>query len=159
MEKRVKRWSDEEVLRLREIMTRYTKDVEGCKQAAQELDRSYSGVLNKWNSIKPKNVKPSVEEVRDILYKEISKNPGNLQEAFRITAEKTNRKADSIMRGYYSKNGVYSRHNASTCFTMISKDRMAANSKIFDSSKAPKTTKQRIKVWIANILGIKKEDL
>ena len=51
------------------------------------------------------------------------------------------------------------RHNASTCFAMISKDRMAANSKIFDSSKMLKTTKQRIKIWIANMLGIKKEDL
>lgn len=159
MEKRVKKWSEEEILRLREIMTRYTKDVEGCKQAAQELGRPYSGVLSKWNHIKPKNVRPSVEEVRDILYKNISKNPGNLQEAFRITAEKTNRKVDSIVQGYYKKNGVYSRHNASTCFAMISKDRMAANAKNYDSSKMPKTTKQRIKIWIASMLGIKKEDL
>ena len=159
METNKKRWSEEEILRLREIMTRYTKDTEGCRQAAQELGRPYTGVLTKWNSIKPKNIKPSVEEVKDILYKNISKNPGNLQEAFRITAEQTGRKTDSIMKGYYSKNGAYSRHKASTCFTMISKDKMAANSKIFDSSKAPKTTKQRIKHLIANMLGIKKEDL
>lgn len=159
METNRKRWSKEEVSRLREIMTRYTKDVEGCRQAAQELGRPYSGVHAKWNSIKPKSTRPSVEEVRDILYKNISKNPGNLQEAFRITAEQTGRKTDSITKGYYSKNGVYSRHKASTCFTMISKDRMAANAKNYDSSKAPKTTKQRIKLWIANMLGIKKEDL
>lgn len=154
-----KRWSEEEILRLREIMTRYTKDVEGCKQAAQELSRSYGATLQKWNSIKPKKIKLSVEEVKDILYKNISKNPGNLREAFRITAEQTGRKTDSIMKGYYNKNSAYSRHKASTCFTIISKNRMAANSKNFDSNKVPKTTKQRIKVWIANILGIKKEDL
>lgn len=154
-----KRWSEEEILRLREIMTRYTKNVEGCKQAAKELGRPYEGVLKKWSHIKPKNVRPSVEEVRDILYKNISENPGNLQEAFRITAEKTNRKVDSIIQGYYRKNGAYSRHNASTCFTMISKHHMAANAKNYDSSKMPKTTKQRIKIWIAGMLGIKKEDL
>lgn len=154
-----KRWSEEEILRLREIMTRYTKDVEGCKQAAQELGRSYSATLNKWSRIKPKKIKPSVEEVKDILYKNISKNPGNLQEAFRVTAEKTNRTVGSIIQGYYSKNSPYSRHKASTCFAMISKDKMAANAKNYDSSKMPKTTKQRIKLWIANMLGIKKEDL
>ena len=159
MKKGTKRWSEEEILRLRKIMTRYTKDVEGCKQAAQELGRSYSATLKKWSSIKPKNIKPSVEEVKDILYKNISKNPGNLQEAFRITAEKTNRKVDSIVQGYYRKNSPYSRHRVSACFAMISKDKMAANAKNYNSSKMPKTTKQRIKLWIANMLGIKKEDL
>ena len=159
METNRKRWSEEEISRLKQIMTRYTVDTEGCKYAAQELDRSYGATLQKWNSIKPKNIKSSVEEVKDILYKNISKNPGNLQEAFRITAEQTGRKTDSIMQGYYSKNSAYSRHKASTCFAMISKDRMASNAKNYDSSKMPKTTKQRIKLWIANILGIRKEDL
>lgn len=159
MKKGTKRWSEEEILRLREIMTRYTKDVEGCKQAAQELGRSHGAILKKWYSIKPKNIKLSVEEVKDILYKNISKNPGNLREAFRVTAEQTNRTVGSIAQGYYSKNSPYSRHKASTCFAIISKDKMAANAKNYDSSKMPKTTKQRIKFWIANMLGIKKEDL
>lgn len=159
MKKGTKRWSEEEILRLREIMTRYTIDKEGCKYAAQELGRSHGATLKKWNNIKPNNIKLSVEEVKDILYKNISKNPGNLREAFRITAEQTNRTVGSIAQGYYSKNSPYSRHKASTCFAIISKDKMAANAKNYDSSKMPKTTKQRIKLWIANILGIKKEDL
>jgi len=159
MEKKLKRWSEEEILRLREIMTRYTKGTEGCRYAAEELHRPYTGVYSKWQEIKPKNIRPSIEEVRDILYKNISNNPGNLTEAFRLTAEQTNRTVVSIQSGYYKKNGAYSRHNASTCFAMISKNRMAANAKNYDSSKMPKTTKQRIKFWIANMLGIKKEDL
>ena len=157
MEKKLKRWSDEEVLRLREIMTRYTKGTEGCKYAAEELNRPYTGVYSKWQEIKPKNIRPSTKEVKDILYKNISKNPGNLKEAFRITAEQTNRAVSTIANGYYQKNGAYSRHNASTCFAMISKDRMAANAKNYNSSKMPKTTKQKLKLWIANILGITPE--
>lgn len=159
MEKKLKRWSEEEILRLREIMTRYTKGTEGCRYAAQELHRPYAGVYSKWQEIKPKNIRPSIEEVKDILYKNISKNPGNLKEAFRITAEQTGRAVSTITDGYYNKKGAYSRHNASTCFAMISKNRMAANAKNYDSSKMPKTTKQRIKLWIAGMLGIKKEDL
>ena len=159
MKREHKRWSEEEILRLREIMTRYTKGTEGCKYAAQELNRPYKGVYAKWVAIKPKTPRPSVDETRNILYKNISKNPGNIQEACRITAEQTGRKLCTIHDGYYKKSGAYSRHKASTCFTLISKNRMAANSKNFDSTKVPKTTKQRIKVWIANILGIKKEDL
>ena len=158
-DKKRPRWSKEEISRLRQIMTRYTKGTEGCKYAAQELNRTYTSVYTKWMEIKPKTQRPSIEETRDILYKNISKNPGNLKEAFRITAEQTGRKTDSIIKGYYSKNGAYSRHKASTCFAMISKDRMAANAKNYDSSKMPKTTKQRIKSWIANILNIRKEDL
>ena len=159
MKREHKKWSEEEILRLREIMTRYTKGTEGCKYATQELNRPYTGVYAKWLEIKPKISRPSIDETRDILYKNISKNPGNLKEAFRITAEQTDRAVSTITKGYYNRNGAYSRYNASTCFTMISKNRMAANSKNFDSTKVPKTTKQRIKVWIANILGIKKEDL
>lgn len=159
MEKKLKRWSEEEILRLREIMTRYTKGTEGCKYAARELNRPYTGVYSKWMEIKPKTQRPSVDETRDILYKNISKNPGNLKKAFRKTAEETGRSVSTIHDGYYNKKGAYSRHNASTCFTMISKNRIAANSKNFDSSKSQKTTKQRIKQFVASILGIKKEDL
>lgn len=159
MEKRVKKWSEEEILRLREIMTRYTKGTEGCRYAAQEFNRPYTGVYAKWLEIKPKTIRPSVEEVRNVLYKNISENPGNLREAFRLTAKQTDRSVTSIADGYYKKSGAYSRHNTSTCFAIISKDKMAANAKNYDSSKMPKTTKQRIKLWIANMLGIKKEDL
>ena len=42
---------------------------------------------------------------------------------------------------------------------MASKHRMASNAKNYDSTKMPKTTKQRIKIWIAQLRGIRKEDL
>ena len=160
MKREHKKWSEEEILRLREIMTRYTKDVEGCKYAAQELGRSYKGVYVKWNHIKPnKRAYSSSKETAKILYENVSKYPGNIREAFRATAEQTGKNKDYISNMYYQKKSPYHHSKASTCFTMISKNRMAANSKNFDSSKMPKTTKQRIKLWIANILGIKKEDL
>ena len=160
MEKKLKRWSEEEISRLREIMTRYTVDKEGCIYAAQELGRPFKGVYYKWNSIKPnKRAYSSSKETAKILYENVSKYPGNIHEAFRVTAEQTGKKKDYISNMYYQKKSPYHHSKASTCFTMISKNRMAANSKNFDSSKMPKTTKQRIKLWIANILGIKKEDL
>jgi len=155
-----KRWSEEEISRLREIMTRYTKDIEGCKYAAQELGRSFNGVYNKWNSIKPnKRDYSSSKETAKILYENVSKYPGNIREAFRVTAEQTGKNKDYIAGMYYQKKSPYHHSKASTCLTVISKNRMSSNYKNFDSSLSQKTTKQKIKQFIANILGIKKEDL
>lgn len=160
MEKKLKRWSEEEILRLREIMTRYTIDIEGCKYAAQELGRTYSSVHDKWNSIKPnKKAYSSREKTAKILYKNVSKYPGNIREAFRVTAEQTGKSESYIDQLYYQKKSPYHHSKMSTCFMMASKHHMAANAKNYDSSKMPKTTKQRIKLWIAGMLGIRKEDL
>ena len=154
------RWTDDEISRLKQIMTRYSIDTEGCRYAAQELGRSYRGVYHKWNSIKPnKRAYSSSKETAKILYENVSKYPGNIHEAFRKTAEQTGKNKNYISNLYYHKKSPYHHSKVSTCFTMISKNRMAANSKNFDSSKMPKTTKQRIKIWIAGMLGIKKEDL
>ena len=155
-----KRWSEEEILRLREIMTRYTVDIEGCKYAAQELGRPFKGVCSKWNSIKPnKRAYSSSKETAKILYENVSKYPGNIHEAFRVTAEQTGKSINYIDQLYYQKKSPYHHSKASTCLTVISKNRMSSNYKNFDSSLSQKTTKQRIKLFIANILGIKKEDL
>lgn len=155
-----KKWSEEEILRLREIMTRYTVDIEGCKYAAQELGRSYNGVCVKWNKIKPnKRAYSSSKETAEILYENVSKYPGNIHEAFRVTAEQTGKSKDYISNMYYQKKSPYHHSKASTCLTVISKNKMSSNYKNFDSSLSQKTTKQRIKQFIANILGIKKEDL
>ena len=160
METNRKRWSKEEILRLREIMTRYTVDIEGCKYAAQELGRSYDGVCKKWNSVKPnKRAYSSSKETAKVLYENVSKYPGNIHEAFRVTAEQTGKSKNYIDSMYYQKSSPYHHSKASTCFTLISKNKMSSNYKNFDSSKSQKTTKQRIKQFIANILGIKKEDL
>ena len=99
------------------------------------------------------------KDLADVLYKNVSKNPGNISEALRQTAEQTGRSYRTIHHAYYDKNSSINRNNVATCFMMASKHHMAANAKNYDSSKMPKTTKQRIKLWIANILGIKKEDL
>lgn len=158
MEKKNKKWSEEEISRLREIMTRYTVDVEGCRYAAQELGRPYNGVYSKWSSIKPnKKAYSSTKKTAEILYKNVSDNPGNIQEAIRITAEQT-KKSPSLIEGiYYSKNSPYHHSKTSTCLTLISKNKISSNYKNFNSSQ--KTTKQRIKQFAASILGIKKEDL
>jgi hypothetical protein len=158
MRNNAKKWSDEEISRLREIMTRYTVDKEGCIFAAQELGRPYSGVYAKWQQIKPNKPKRmSQEELGKILYTNVSKYPGNLSEAFRVTAEQTGKTVTHIAGRYYDKDSPINRHKSSTCFTMISKDKMASNSKNFNT--ATKTTKQKIKQLIANLFGIKKEDL
>jgi hypothetical protein len=155
-----KNWSEEEILRLREIMTRYTVDKEGCKFAAQELGRPYSGVYTKWNSIKPnKRAYSSSKETAKVLYENVSKYPGNIHEAFRVTAEQTGKSKNYIDKMYYHKKSPYHHSKVSTCLTVISKNRMSSNYKNFNSSLSQKTTKQRIKQFIANILGIKKEDL
>lgn len=160
METNRKTWSNEEVSRLRQIMTRYTKDTEGCKYAAQELGRSYKSIYDKWYKIKPnKKSWSSKEEIAEILYSNVSKYPGNIQEAIRKTAEQTQRSKKYIESIYYTKSSPYHHSKASTCLTVISKNKMSSNYKNFNSSSSQKTTKQRIKLFIANILGIKKEDL
>ena len=158
--KKQPKWSKEEVSKLRQIMTRYTVDKEGFAAASQELGRSYTAVRTKWNKIKPdKRPYGNTEEVIKALYTNVSKNPGNISEALRQTAEQTGKSFTSLKNTYYDKNSLYNRSKMSTCFMMASKHHMAANAKNYDSSKMPKTTKQRIKIWIANMLGIKKEDL
>ena len=155
-----KRWSDEEILRLREIMTRYTVDTEGCRYASQELGRPYSGVYAKWCKIKPdkRNFNAKEDDVK-VLYNNISKYPGNISEAIRKTARETGRSYSNLQKAYYSTKSPYYHGKTATCFTMISKDRIASNAKNYDSAKMPKTTKQKVKQIIAKILGIKKEDL
>lgn len=160
METKRKKWSEEEILRLREIMTRYTVDVEGCRYATQELGRSYQGVYTKWNKIKPnKRAYSSSKETAEILYENVSKHPGNINEAIKITAEQIGKSKGYVANIYYMTKSPYHHSKASTCLTVISKNRMSSNYKNFDSSLSQKTTKQRIKLFIANILGIKKEDL
>ena len=160
MEKKLKRWSEEEISRLKQIMTRYTVDKEGCIYAAQELGRPFKGVCNKWNKIKPnKRAYSSSKETAKILYENVSKYPGNIHEAFRVTAEQTGKSRNYIDQLYYQKKSPYHHSKASTCLTVISKNKMSSNYKNFNSSLSQKTTKQRIKQFIANFLGIKKEDL
>ena len=154
----IKKWSDEEVARLKQIMTRYSIDVEGCKVAAQELGRPYGGVYSKWLKIKPnKRTFSNKEELAKILYKNISKYPGNISKAMRISAEEANKSFGTMSALYYDKNSPYHYSKAATCFTIISKDKISSNKKNFND--AHRTTKQRIKSFIIRFLGITKEDL
>jgi len=153
-----KHWSEDEITRLRQIMTRYTIDKEGCLAASQELGRPYKGVLSKWSEIKPnKRTISDKEELARVLYKNVSKYPGNISQAIRMTASETGKGYSTIQALYYDKKSPYHHSKTSTCFAMISKDKMSANSKNFNS--ATKTSKQKIKIWIAQLLGIRKEDL
>lgn len=152
------KWTDEEIARLRQIMTRYTVDKEGCIFAAKELNRTFSAVKGKWTKIKPnKREKTNKEELSKILYKNISKHPGNISEAMRLTAKETNKSFSNIASIYYDKKSPYHHSKMATCFTVISKNKMSSNSKNFNY--ATKTTKQKIKQLIAQLFGIRKEDL
>lgn len=155
-----KHWTEDEIARLKQIMTRYEIDKEGCMYAAKELGRSFNGVHIKWLSIKPnKREKLPRKNTAEILYANVSKYPGNLSEAFRVTAKQTGKSTTYVSNIYYQPDSPYNHHKVDTCFMMASKHRMASNAKNYDSSKMPKTTKQRIKSWIANIFNIRKEDL
>lgn len=155
----MKRWTEEEITRLRQIMCNFTKATEGCKYAAQELKRSYAGVYSKWESIKPKKDTLSVEETQKLLAKNVSNNIGNIREALRKTAEQSNKSFNTINTGYYNKTSPYYK-DKTACFIMASNKKMAMNSKNFNTTKvATKTTKQKLKLWIARILGITQESL
>jgi len=153
-------WSTEEIDRLKQIMTRYSSDKEGCQIAAQELNRSYSGTLAKWYQIKPnKKVFKTVKEIADILYKNISNNPGNIQDAIRLTAKQTNRSQRYVEYLYYNKKSPYYHKDSDICFTLLSKKSAHINSKNYNDGKTSKDTKSLIKKWVIKVFKIKKEDL
>lgn len=149
-----KRWTPEEVERLKQIMAEHTVTKVGCMLAAKEFDRSTSGVLAKWKKVKP-NRKPYMDqqELSRILYSNVSKHPGNLSKAFRITAEQTGKTVGHIHNRYYAKSSPMNKDISPVCFTMISRDRMCKNKKNFDT--AEQTTKSRLKEWLNKLFGMK----
>jgi hypothetical protein len=154
-----KHWTDDEIATLKQIVGHFDVQKRGFETAAKALNRTVSACQTKYNEIHKSTRHVDLEATRKILYDNITKNPGNLQEAFRITSKQIGRPACSIENAYYSKTHPYSRHKNDTCFMMLSKDKAAKNSKIFSSKDAHKPTRQRIKIWIAQLLGIRKEDL
>ena len=154
-----KRWTDNDIATLKQIVGHFDVQKRGFETAAKALNRTVSACQAKYVEIHKSTRHDDLEATRKILYENIAKNPGNLQEAFRITSKQISKPVASIESAYYSKTHPYSRHKNSTCFMMLSKDKAAKNAKIFSSKDANKPTKQRIKIWIAQLLGIRKEDL
>lgn len=161
-------WSVEEIDKLIKIVnTHPSGHMEGFKEASKQLSRGIETCKmhyykrNKHIKSKPivTTTNTSDDNTRKILYEHIKQNPGNLQEAFRRTANDTGKTRSAIESAYYSKTSLLSRYKNNTCFMMLSKDRVASNAKIFQAKDAYKPTKQRIKIWIAQLLGIRKEDL
>ena len=108
MRNNAKLWSEDEINRLKQIMTRYTVDKEGCMYAAQELDRPFRGVYAKWCKIKPnKREKLPRKNTAEVLYENVSKYPGNIREAFRVTAEQTGKSVTYISNIYYQPDSPF----------------------------------------------------
>jgi len=164
-----KLWTPQELTILKECVKNKRIKKDGYKEAAKKLGRAEKacseaycrlkrGEYNKLQKRK-KDTKLSKEEVKGILYSNIQKNPGNLQEAFKITAKQTGRSKTALEQAYYSKTSYLSRHKNKKSFILFSKEKMAANSKIFNSAVAEKTTKQKIKHFIAELFNITTKDL
>ena len=154
-----KYWTNNEIATLKQIVNNFDIKKRGFETAAKALNRTTAACQAKYAEIHKSTRSVDLEATRKILYENITKNPGNLREAFRITAEQIGKSPATIEQAYYSKTHPYSRHKNATCFMMLSKDRAAKNSKIFTQKDAKKPTKQRIKVWIAQLFNITKEDL
>lgn len=159
-----KLWTPQELLILEECVKSSKTHTEGYKKASKKLGRSERActqvfLKRRRNKYSKPQKNQSNDDIRKLLYENIQKNPGNLQEAFRITAKQTGKNATSIEQAYYSKTHFLNRHKNKKSFMLLSKEKMAANSKIFNSAVAEKTTKQKIKHFIAELFGITKEDL
>lgn len=144
-----KLWTPQEFRILRE----YIKE-RNWKKAAKALGRSENACRQAYythfkNTEKSNN---SHENTKKILYKNIAKSPGNLQEAFRLTAKQTGVSFHTIMDGYYSKTHYLSRHKNQACFAIISNKGAKANAKIFASTTPAKSLIVKIKKWIKKIL-------
>lgn len=141
-----KLWTPQEF----KILEKYIKERD-WKKASKALDRSENACrLAYYAHFKTteKNSNNSYENTKKILYGNISKNPGNLQEAFRLTAKQTGVSFHTIMDGYYSKTHYLSRHKNQACFAIISNKGAKANAKIFVSSTPAKSLIVKIKEWI-----------
>lgn len=164
-----KLWTPQELTILEECVKNKRIKSDGYKEAAKKLGRAEKACSEAYCRLKrgeykkfqngKKDTKLSKEEMKNILYSNIQKNPGNLQDAFKITAKQTGRSKTSLEQAYYSKTSYLSRHKNKKGFILFSKEKMAANSKVFKSAAAKKTTKQKIKHFIAELFGITKEDL
>ena len=133
----MKTWTKEDIKVLSDCIKESETLAEAARKAAIKLNKSeHSCEIYYYNHKELfKNVSFSIErknKIKDILYKKISENPGNLQLAFKLAAKELDMNAGTLCAAYYSKDSYLSRHKNKTNFLLMSKETVAPNSKIFN---------------------------
>ena len=76
------------------------------------------------------------KDVKATLTAEIKKNPGNIKEAIKCTADKTGMSVNAISTSYYcDKNSYLNKRNMDVCFTLISGKKVIHNGKNSDKNQ------------------------
>lgn len=153
--KKYKLWSNDEDKVIVDLVATYGS-VDGCKKAANQLDRSCESVRKRlYRYIKPKGLIPYKikDKTNKHLYKKeiekaIQKNPGNISEALREVAHKLDRSENTLMNYYYNKQSIYHRTKLNPCFATVGKC-FAPNSKVF---KARVRSQQSVLTYVINFL-------
>ena len=136
--KHYKRFTKEEDELLKKLINQSKTIEEGFKEAAKTLNRSKSSVSGRYYSSKKfaalrasktKQIKEKEEKIQRVLQSEIKKSPENLQRAFKKTAEKTGKVANTIEQAYYRSNSYLSRHNIGICYVLSSGKKVFINNK------------------------------
>ena len=136
--KHYKRFTQEEDELLKKFINQSKTIEEGFKEAAKTLNRSKSSVSGRYYSSKKfaalrasktKQIKEKEEKIQRVLQSEIKKSPENLQRAFKKTAEKTGKVANTIEQAYYRSNSYLSRHNIGICYVLSSGKKVFINNK------------------------------
>ena len=136
--KSYKRFTKEEDELLKKCINQSKTIKEGCKKAAKALNKSESSIKNHYyysknfaalRTSKIKQIENRRKKVQRILQSEIRKTPENLQRAFKKTAEKTSKTANTITHAYYSNNSYLSRHKIGVCYVLSSGKKVFINNK------------------------------
>lgn len=137
--KKYKRWTQEEIDILQELLLKHGY-AEGCKKASIKLNRVEQACKScvEYRKLKSKNSlrKCNPEELKKVLKKNISENPNNLGRAFKKTAEKLNISTSQVINKWY---GIHPYKEAlkdtiGTCFMTIGKN-YTVNSKNTNENK------------------------
>ena len=122
-------WTVEEDNNLREII----KNAESWDEIMEQFQthRTRSAVAKRANALglRLHDEWSSPSRVKDILEKELSRNPTNIQEVFKIVSAQTHLKPDTIRKYYYSSSSYLSRKHLKTCFMVIGKKKAYKNTK------------------------------
>ena len=133
-------WTVEEDNNLREIV----KNAESWDEIMEQFQthRTRSAVANRANALglRLHDEWSSPSRVKDILEKELSRNPTNIQEVFKIVSAQTHLKPDTIRKYYYSDSSYLSRKNLKTCFMLLGKRTAYKNTKTV-------ATDTRVSLW------------
>lgn len=136
--KTYKLFTKEEDELLKKLINQSKTIEEGLKKAAKALNRSKSSISGRYyyskkfaslRASKTKQIKEKEKKIQYVLQSEIKKSPENLQRAFKKTAEKTGKVANTIEQAYYRNNSYLSRHNIGICYILSSGKKVFINNK------------------------------